>query len=584
MTIKKIKVFFLFILSLSLFLYLTASKAEGQFDPTLKPTTWRCLETEKYSGSIKPDGNSDHRALLKGAGFPTNQPVYIVGCVQTNDDFKCTSGNNTYDQNLGFGQENYTKLNTSNESPFPYWFVVDGGAEKTLPDGRVEVVVRSATRDGTEHSFYGVTIGETILVSAERANTLQYGTFKFEPGTSTCKGVRWDPYGRVFDSQSLEPLPDAIVTIYTKQDQNKVKLILPGLPNPITTEADGAFNFLVEPGTYYLSALKPGYIFSEAPNLHPNYTKAYPPSAIYRADPQAGDPLTGGEIVELAGQAEHRDIPLDPGSNEPYRAKPTTISYGTIRIGSSMKIEGKVSHPLTKVSFVQNGNQLIETAADTWGFYQVFIETSDLAPGISIGVVYTKVDLTASPFSLLNKPLFAKVYAQDKEPDLIIEPIPRYIEGYAYDKAGNVLPSAEVRVKLKMSDAVVHATFADENGFFFILPENLPVVSFYLEFIKPNTTTPIKFTPSEFAAQNKEYLEGNNIDLMAAKVGDQSLLPPEQEVEQEAVSKVSPTSTQEEKAAQRSTILLIIILTVGFVAVGTALYIYFRKKQVGEFG
>lgn len=586
MTIKKIKVASFFILSLSLLLYLTASKAKGQFDPELKPTTWRCLEAEKYSGPIKPDGKSDHRAYLTGTGFPTNQPVYVVGCVETEDDFKCTSGDDLYDLNLGFGEGNYTKLKTSQQSPFPYWFVVDGVVEKTLPDGKLEVVVRSATRKGTEHSFYGVTIGETTLVSGERGNTLQYGTFKFEPGTSTCKGVRWDPYGRIFDSQSLEPLPGAVVTIYAKQAENKLKLVLPGLPNPVRTEADGAFNFLVEPGTYYLSALKSGYGFLEAPALHPNHTKAYPPLAIYRADPQAGDPLTGQEIVERAGRAEHRDIPLDPGSNEPYRAQPSTISYGTIRIGSSMKIEGKVSHPLTQVSLSQDGQKLAETAADQWGFYQVFIETADLLPGVPIGVIYTKVDLTASPFSFLNNlnNLFSvKVYAQDKEPDLVVEPIPRYIEGYAHDKAGDVLPSAEVRVKLKMSDAIVHTTFADENGFFFILPENLPVFSYYLEFIKPNTTVPVKFTPSEFAAQNEEYLKANNIDLMTAKVGDQSLLPPEEEVKEPAEG-VSPTPSQEERAAQRSTMLLIIILTVGFVATGTALYIYFRKKQTGELG
>ncbi len=201
-------------------------------------------------------------------------------------------------------------------------------------------------------TFYGVTIGDdALLVGKGPAQKLGTAPFS-ELVTTKCVSISWntvfpppspslsechdsvaneqtefcrknDPFGIVFDSQSLEPLPNIKVTIF---DKNKNKYFLPGLTNPQTTLADGLFNFLVEPGVYYLSTSLPdGYKFIANPNLHPNYVKIYHKidgtNSIYKPDEPVAELIdTPEEVAAGKPDMEHRDIPLDPGAGAPYNS------------------------------------------------------------------------------------------------------------------------------------------------------------------------------------------------------------------------------------------------------------------------
>ena len=137
----------------------------------------------------------------------------------------------------------------------------------------------------------------------------QQGTFTFED--TKCVSIEWDPYGRVFDSQSLEPIPGVQVGLF---DNLNPQQLTQTTNNPQIIQQDGTFNFLSKAGTYYLNVLQmpSGYSFVANPRLNANYGKAY---SQRNGSPSIYKP--GQPIVETAGNPQHRDIPLDPGNSSP---------------------------------------------------------------------------------------------------------------------------------------------------------------------------------------------------------------------------------------------------------------------------
>jgi len=461
--------------------------------------TWRCLKSDYYVGPIRPNGMSDHRLKLTGEKFPTKTDIYIVGCVASAGGTKCTSGDDDLDKTLQLGKDQ------------EHIFYVDSPNPMVTTDynGKVEKVVYSHSQTSTVHAFYAILLNEPV-VDERSGGTIQYKSFKFKEDLTKCTAVRWDPYGRVFDSQSLEPIPNLKVTIL---DLNKKPVNLPGLINPDTTKASGVFNFLVEPGSYYLE-VEPdkNHRFLKNPNLDPGYIKAY--SNIYRPDDL---------IVEEKGQPEHRDIPLDPGENEPYRSSPSSVNFAVLPIAGAnqTKIVGQVSHPLTIVSLRQNNKEIAKTWADKMGFYEVLIDNEKIVQGVKIVPVFTKVNLAENqPVSKQKQIVFVKIFdyllslfkkkttASTTAFGVPINPIPRYLEGY-------LEPLALVNVRLTMSDKIYWQTKTDEKGFLVVLPQNLPPLDYYLEII-PQNASPFTLTTSEFIEKNKYYLQTNEINLLTA--------------------------------------------------------------------
>lgn len=338
------------------------------------------------------------------------------------------------------------------------------------------------------------------------------------PVTDAASSEHTDPFGTVFDSQSLEPLPDISVTLL---DANKNIVSVPGSPNPTITNADGAFSFMVEPGVYYLTITSPtGYAFEAQPFIHPNYAKAY--ANIYKPD----DP-----IVVSAGIPEHRDIPLNPGVNLPYRTQPVPIFTDIIQNGASTKISGKQSHPLTAISVRQMEKDIKKTTADRFGYYELEIKNTDITGDKRLNIAFIKNNLSA----VEPTPEASRTALQ------LDIPLP-YLEGMAVDTRGTPIPNARVRVKLKMSDTIYYETDSDARGVFIASPENLPQKAYYLEFSPPTSLSTIKMTTTEFATHNAEYLTANKINLMTATKNGRSLF--------EKKADTQPANTKKDSVSQ----------------------------------
>lgn len=531
---------------------LSVSSAKAQFDNSAVKSTqsWSCLESTTQINTYADGGQ---QVQIQGRCESDDDTCYIVTCITSETGSRCTTGINKYDQILNFGSENYTRLQ---EEISNFRFQVFGDAKQTSIDNRINTKVHIASAPVIYWTFFAVGLKNTAVTNSGDASTLEYGTFEFE-NSASCVTYRADPYGVVFDSQSLEPLPDVSVTL---MDSNKTRLNLAGVPNPVTTLVDGLFNFVVPAGTYFLSpSAVAGYSFEANPFIHPNYVRAY--SNIYKPDEA---------IVEQQGIPEHRDIALNPGVNTPYRANPVNMNYGTQQLGDVFKITGKQSHPLTVVTFRQGEKEIASTTADRYGFYEINLPNRNLVATALIDVFLTKVDLTATEQTATPKK------------SISIEPQPPYIEGRATGKNGAVIPKARVRVKLKMSDATHYEVEADANGVFVVPPQNVPVVPYYLEITPPNSLSSVKLTTIEFAKLNADYLAANNIDLMAATKNGRVLIEkrkptsPSPRFDQKS-SQVTPVSRQPHTPTD-TTPLLALIVALGLVILVAGVFFYLKHK------
>ena len=576
------------------------TSVQGQVDPGAIAQLWRCLKAEQVGQKSRiPPPEVD--VMLTGVGFPSLHDIYVVLCAaaQKNNNpkaptnYQCTTGNKEYDR-LIF---NANRIN----SIAPLSFEVPKGS---VPNqkiqaayGKVDLVSHMSNAEGhRKYAFFGVTINEPKLVSEDQASTIQYATFQFEQDPAKCLSIRWDPYGRVFDSQSLEPISRVRVSLL---DRNKQLVMMPGLFNPQTTEADGLYNFFVyikEGGkkAFYLNPvpLPPlPHTFTATPNLHPNYVKAY--SDIYKPDEL---------IIEESGIPEHRDIPLDPGTSSPFRSNPVSMSIASVKIGKFTRYEGSISHPLSIVTLVGkiSKNEIARANADKNGDWEILIPNNKIPQNEPLKVEIIKVDLTTltrkdpnnyfakSAYKFLLRliksalPLINKVSAQDTTPtdsNSEFQPILSYVEGYAYDQSGNIIANATVKVMLDMTDGVYYQTTADENGFFSIAPENLPIFSYRLEFTSPNSTNPVRTSTAEFAQKNQDHLTTNNIDLMAAIKNGESLIPTSPPSPTPIVTNETPAAGRSTFAGNRFNLMLIVIVLIVLLGVAGGILLYLKKKE-----
>jgi hypothetical protein len=492
----------------------------GVATPTPRPVggggnpaqSWKCLKSEPYTGSISADGsNTDHQLSVSGFNFPNNKNIYIVGCALLNGSFQCTTGDDSLDSLLHI-----------HRAP-EHEFAVAGGPIVITTDNSVAAIVRSHTETSTIHTFFGVySLGPDGNQNDQSGNSLQLGTFDAQSKNVSykCTGVRWDPYGRVFDNDSLEPIPGINVELLSASTNKLVSL--PGLTNPVFTNKGGEFNFLVEPGTYLLATtdLK-NYTMLGASQVNPDAKKAY--LNIY---------TPGEKIIEKAGRPEHRDIALDPGSDTPYQSKPESLEFTALPVPGTTqtRLVGQVTHPLTIVSFQQNDKEIARTVADNFGYYEVLVENSAIQPGVQIVPAFKKVPLTTiKPPE--NQSIFQKITAfvqsffkrtsaaPEPAQGAAIDLIPHYIEGYIYTSLGQQINKAKVEVISKMSNESVYETQTDQQGLIKVPPEYIPIFPFYLRVTPDGSTTSFALTTTQFMEQNQTYLKEHNINLMTGENG-----------------------------------------------------------------
>lgn len=585
---------------------------QAQSGPAKDKQVWRCLKaTQQGEKTKKPpvDALVDVSGPKNpGSKFPsdpnTYDGIYIVLVVPPKSqkgkppDKKKTvqsTGNSEFDKKL-FNTDFTEKIKALGLTfQVPKGTTANQKVQAT--DGSVSFQVNLKNAQGhTNYGFYGVTINEAITtapteVSQQSGSTLQYGTIDFGENNTgdpeDCESIRWDPYGRVFDSRSLEPISEVKVRLLDESKKLFSGFDFP-LPNPQTTEADGMFNFPVPPGTYYLAiGSKPStHEFTASPSLHKNYKKAY--SDIYKPD----EP-----IDEAEGKPEHRDIPLDPGTNLPLHFPVEMITYDVVKLGQSTKYEGIVSHPLSKVSLIGKKSKKVYATVDAnaQGEWEIILSDSQTPQDEKLVITPKKVDITklsmqnsilqklASLFRFEANTLARSIYAQEASPaepdgqEISVDPILPYVEGYAYDVNGKIIPKAQIKIRVDWSGQVYYEAKADEMGFFRIEPKYLPIFAYNLEFISPTNSQSTTMTTSGFVEKNQQYLQENKINLMAVTKDGKSLYPtvPPPTGSQN----ISPTAVSGTTAAQSGNALLIVVILVLLVITLGIVFMYVMKRK-----
>jgi len=489
--------------------------------------------------------DNTHRAQLTVKDGTTIEPsaeTYIVECIETQKDVAgsqiCTTGKSETDMKV-FGEDNVAKLELATENDrceeedptdcvsrhfeFEGMWAAGSGTVLTNPvqsdsQGKLnpQVLWQSYTPIGLYRRFFALNYlpdvtAEPTAASGE-AKTQQQGGLGFfssegPSDMSNCAKIAWDPFGRIFDSKSLEPIASARITLQ-KRVGNTTQFVRVNpyefspitISNPYIVKDDGIFSFVVPDGQYKLVVEVPDYDFPNNPaKLDKNYQKAY--YEIYR-----------GDVIVQKGKMEHRDIPIDPrklpASNP---VKMMGYSYDLNKYTNTLIIDGKVSHPLTKIKAYSLKvdkelglvrNRLLKTIqADKWGKFTLEIDQSKFEPTEIFGEIeLEKVNLTQDGESQQSNKVISLGY------------IPNYLEGYAYDNNNNIIANATVGVYLTFSNKPYFQTKADEKGYFKIAPSSLPFFPYEIRYTTPLGSA-IKTTTSKFVSQNEEFITTKKINL-----------------------------------------------------------------------
>ncbi len=595
---RYLKVFFLLVFFVFLFSKITFAQEENKRWVCLKAV--RCIEP---GANCKGTTKKAHRARLttKQDSKPLpNADTYVVECIATNSTGGqiCTTGNSEADLKI------YKQDNSHLTTPIEYDFIgmykgSDGetpAANPTKSDATGEIGPFEWVSDtlGTKRArkflalnFFTPQTDETdengqseVGQGGQQQGALEVGTAETteEPPPSTdCVSIEWDPYGRVFDSKTLEPVIDALVRLEDKDGNKVTRGDLPGgsIKNPYRTLADGAFSFVVPDGTYKLNLLpesNPNLVFPSQSSLHPNWSKIY--SNIY---PQN----TGYEIVQQ-GTIQQRDISVD--LKTPQQSDPQLMEFfqDLNKVTNEVIIEGRVSHPLTIIEAysIKNNSKykLLKTEkSDKYGHFKIVVDQSGFEPTEEFGEINLKeTDLTGTLAKKIKEFFIKITNAQTvaaASTTVRFNPIPNNLEGYTFDSLGKVIPLAQVEIYLTFSKNPYYRTKADEKGFFKITSKDLPTMAYTIKYTSPTGFTNT-VTTSKFIQQNAKYLSSNNVNLNTYKDSKGNPL------EKPSADKKNQSSAQAESKSAQPNYLTIILILVGLIlAVAVIIGIYIYKKR-----
>jgi len=233
-----------------------------------------------------------------------------------------------------------------------------------------------------------------LTVESDSSMTVTY-TDPFDPVPSPADIAYIDPLGVVFDSATGSPVEGAVVTLI--DESTGIAAVIPD-PNPVTTGADGVFEFpSVGPGTYHLQVVPPaGYNF---PSVVP--TPGLPPGYII-------DTGSRGESITIAAGTGtvYFDVPVDPlggGIDITKTAGADTASIGDI-VTYVVKITNGGTGPVSGASvrdIMPHGVMYIEGSTQLDGVPAADPEHSGermlvwtlgvLAPGTGVEISYSAV-------------------------------------------------------------------------------------------------------------------------------------------------------------------------------------------------
>lgn len=612
---KNIRSTFYLFLSVVISLVFVQAAAAQVASPNSGPAEsqrWVCLDAQWCGDSATQCRNTGLQVhAVKLSAKPDLKPLsnidtYIVECLSDGAAEVCTSGVPEIDQKI-YGTDNSAKLALSMDYKFIRNVLASDGVTPATNPSRSNAAGdigpfewESETPQMKARKFLAVNFFNGIFADPGSSGGQQQGTLDFETSAKDCAAFNWDPFGRVFDSKTLEPLKGVTVSLTKQRADGTFSLLQPSevlggaIINPQTTLADGDFSFVVPDATYRLVPTVPGYRFpvDTVSTINADYTKVY--TDIYPA-------TTGTDIIQR-GAIVHRDIPMEAvGTPQNNPAEMMEYFSQLDKLTNSFIIEGRVSHPFATVNiWTQKSNvngqvatryrKIVSADADKTGYFKIVVNQSDFEENEAIGEAeFVKRSAAAattmtSPQTLLQKVIglfIPQVSAQSRpNPSIKLNPIPNYVEGIAYGAGGQPLPNATVGVYLTFSNVAYYTTTADAEGRFRITSEHLPFMPFTLGYQTTPTGAVTKVTTEKFLSQNAKYIQDNKIDVNEYKdeqgrTGDQVV----QERARNATAQAQKQAVDIADGSPQNNFTIVIFAIMLLVVIAAILMLYLKNKQ-----
>lgn len=446
----------------------------------------------------------------------------------------------------------------------------------------------------------------------------QQGTVAFPTPTQTqatqCKTGSWDPYGRVFDTVSLEPIPAAAVSLEQRKpdgtfdagfaSQNNLHII-----NPFESGLSGKFSFFVINGDYQLRPSKSGYV-------HP--VKAFRSTFLPLASQMYSDfYFNDSPAIQERGSIVHVDIPMQPidGVGKSYDLVIFSEEF-TPTISGKVTYSGMVSHPFAKLvieicsektgTAICNPHNIFDVTTggpNKEGAFSITLDQTILQAGEYFQRSFIKALSNPPPqtrsvidtiLAFIIKPVQAQEFTGgEAQPVAKIQPLPTYLEGYAYDLKGNILQNAQIQLYISTTSIPIYTSQSDANGFFRIGSEHIPRELYTVKYVSTEgVITPI--TTSQLLAQNEEFIAAEEVDIYTTAKGSanprNNITPafqPQQKISALPITPqvapvISDTPSSEETKGTNNPLYLvgaILLLLVGGAGALIALHIY-RKRSM----
>jgi len=511
---------------------------------------------------------------------------------------------------LGYTPDGYykfdyaTKLQPENTT---HIFKTDEkGDFKTGPFAYVNYILGAAERKFMAYNRFAKDPSNSVGgVGGQQQGILE---FDFVTANKDCVKISWDPYGKVFDSQTLEPVPGAQIALQINKSGTYVPVTNDDVPskfieNPFTVKEDGYFSFIVPDGTYKLTVNVPGYTFpnTSAP-IDPNYQHIY--SDLYH-----------GEDIVQKGKMVHKDIPVDPiatTTKQKYAAKLMGV-FQTVMDNGSTIVDGQVSHPFAKINAYcktttgTRGKLNRSVQADKNGDFKLTFDPNlcNQNQGEMYAILETEsIDLTGS---LTVQSVFSRFFSwitRQKEVKAAsyvntytFDPILNQMEGYAFDERGEAIPNATVATYAIGDTNPYRTVSANNEGRFSLATDQFPNAPYVLKY--SNKGKLITTSTSRFISQNISVIKQDHIDLYTRSKETPSLLT----ANNSSSPKISPANSKTNSVsdisgnssiksmplASKSTpttnsalknqiiTLIILMLVIGIVGIFIALYILKKK-------
>lgn len=569
-----------------------------------------------------------------------NKQAYIITCVGGSTDAigqVCTTGNSALDLDRNiYNHDNVEELRKAYGYKFEGLYLGSDGVSSpngpgnppnpvtTKADGDIDPLQwQDYTPTGKARLYKAMFLFDpTEEVGAAGAGVKQ-NDLDFDSAGKACVKVSWDPKGRVFDWQTLEPIKGVNVklsrnkkypTASISDSDFEVITVLDGkIYNQFYTKNDGKYEFTLPDGDYKIVIDLPLVIATDPAQIHSAYSKAY------------YDLYDGSPILQR-GAIEHRDVAIKTAA--PYTTTDLALyDYFVERGGAVVTVSGRVSHPLSLVSVntakstdmrepitkpITHLREGIASAkADREGNFSVAIDqailnNTDEYQELVSDVTITKVRLTDAPVAkvttenrliTLLKNVLRKfvpfVHGQVTSLKLNIPSMPTYLSGYAKDSNGNVIPNAKVGLYLTFSETPSHVVQTDSTGYFHVVSENIPDMPFNIRFTTP-TGQVVTTSTANFIAENHEANVQNNTSPFEYRDKNNTpITPPVVKTSQGASSQRSGTNpsgpvnqngtSTNPAVTQTLIVLVLLILLLGGVGVAVLLYMKNKTPQQGTF-